>query len=97
MAIEKINDVTINFGAMKTKQQAYMMGLLSLVERAGGEMNVLNQISEAQQRGELTKKQAYDLRNTFKNACKVKDGLVTSNDAILELDKKITESVKFYR
>ena len=61
-AIQKINDITLNFQAMKTKQELYKMGILSLTEQAGGQMEMINQINEAQQRGELTKKQAYDLR-----------------------------------
>ncbi len=97
MAIDKINDTNINFENMKTKQQLYKMGLVALVEKAGGELEMLNQISEAQQRGDLTKKQAYDFRNVIKNACKVNGGLTTINGAIFELDKKIAEAVKFYR
>lgn len=39
--IEKVNDVTFNFERMKTRQMLYKMGVLSLVERAGGNLNLL--------------------------------------------------------
>lgn len=96
-SIQKINDVTLNFTAMKNKQQLYKMGVLSLVEQAGGELCFIEQINEAQNSGELTRKQAYDLRQAVKEACKVRAGLTVQNEAIKELDRKVAEAVKFYR
>ena len=96
-SIQKINDVSINFEAMKTKQDLYKMGVLSLMERTGGQMEMFNQITEAQKRGELTSKQAYDLRQAVNDACRVKENLSVPNDAIKELDKKVNEAVKYYR
>ena len=54
-------------------------------------------ISEAQNRGELTKKQAYDLRQAVHDANKERAEFVVKSDAIEELDKKVTEAVRFYR
>ena len=82
---------------MKTKQDLYKMGVLSLMERTGGQMEMFNQITEAQRRGELTSKQAYDLRQAVNDACRVKENLSVPNDAIKELDKKVNEAVKYYR
>lgn len=96
-AINKINDVSLNFEAMKTKRQLYKMGVLLLVEQAGGQIQMLEQINEAQKLGELSKKQAYDLRTEINEACKIKDGLTSPNEAIQELDKKVSEAVKYYR
>ena len=96
-AIQKINDVSLNFQAMRTKQQFYKMGVLSLIEQAGGQLQMIEQINEAQRRGELSKKQAFDLRQAVNEACKIKDGLTVPNEAIEELDKKVSEAVKFYR
>lgn len=96
-SIQKINDITLNFQSMRTKQELYKMGVLSLIKEAGGEMEMINQINEAQKMGTLTKKQAFDLRQTVKDACKIKDGFTTQNEAIKELDKKIKEAVRFYR
>lgn len=95
--IEKVNDVTLNFESMKTRQMLYKMGVLSLVERAGGQLEFIAQINEAQKRGELTKKQAFDLRATIKDVCQIRDGLTTPNEAIQELDKKVNEAIRFYR
>lgn len=95
--IQKINDVIFNFETMKTRQQFYKMGVLSLTEQMGGQIKMIEQISEAQKRGMLTKKQAYDLRQTVIEACKVREGLTVKSDAITELDKKVCEAVRFYR
>ena len=96
-AIQKINDVSLNFHAMKKKQQLYKMGVLSLIEQAGGQLQMIEQINEAQKRGELSKKQAFDLRQVINEVCKIKDGLTVPNEAIKELDKKVSEAVKYYR
>lgn len=82
---------------MRTKQQLYKMGVLSLVGQAGGQLQMIEQINEAQKRGDLTKKQAYDLRQAVNEACQIKEGLTVPNEAITELNKKINEAVKFYR
>ncbi len=92
-AIKKINDTTLNFQAMKTRQQFYRMGVLSLIERMGGQLEMLNEIKEAQKRGELSYKQAHDLRAAVNNACLQKEGLTVPNGAIQELDRKIAEAV----
>jgi hypothetical protein len=95
--IKKINDVTLNFEAMKGKTDLYNMGVLALVQMQGGELNFISQINEAQKSGQLSKKQAFDMRRAVTAACKTKDGITAQNDAILELDKKVTEAVKYYR
>jgi len=95
--IQKINDFVFNFEVMKTRQQLYRMGVLSLIEQAGGQIEMLSQITEAQKRGELTKKQAFDLRVTINDVCQIREGLTIPNEAIKELDKKVNEAVRFYR
>ena len=95
--IRKINDVSLNLQAMRTKQELYKMGILSLIERVGGQVQMIEQINEAQKKGVLSKKQAYDLRQAVNDACNIKDGLTVSNDAIIELDKKVRNAVKYYR
>lgn len=95
--IQKINDVQLNFGAMKTKRDFYLMSSISFIEQAGGQLQMIAQIKEAQKMGTLTRKQALDLKEVVNNACKVKDGVMVKSGAIIELDKKILEAVKFYR
>lgn len=96
-AIKKINEITLNFQAMKTKQEMYRLGVLSLVEQAGGQLQMLEQIADAQRRGELTKKQAYDLRAAVNVACQTRAAISVPSEVIVELDKKIDEAVKYYR
>jgi len=95
--IQKINDVSLNFAAMKTKQQLYRMGVLSLIEQVGGQMEMIGQITEARRRGLLSGKQAHDLKQAVQDAYSLKDGLTLPNEAIKELDKKVNEAVRFYR
>ena len=97
-AIQKINDVSLNCKIMKTIKEFDVMGRLSLIERWGGQRQMIEQINEAYKRGELTRKQAYDLRRVINDACsKIKVDWVTPSEAIQELNKKVSEAVKFYR
>ena len=95
--IKKINDISINLSTMKTKTDLYNLGVLALVEIAGGELNIINQMKEAQRSGVLSKKQAYDLKQAITSACKEKADVTVKNDCITELDKKIAEAVRHYR
>ena len=96
-AIRKINEITINFQAMKSKKDLQKMGVLALVEQWGGEVEMIAHINEAQRRGDLTSKQAFDLRQAVKEACQAREGLTMPTEAIAELDKKINEAIRFYR
>lgn len=95
--IKKINDIDLNFGIMTTRRELYRIGLLALVEQSGGQIEFIEKINEAAKRGDLTKKQAYDLRDAVNNACKVKGDIVKPNTTIEELSKKIDEATRFYR
>jgi hypothetical protein len=68
MAIQKINDASLNFQAMKSKSQLYKMGVLSLTEQVGGLLQMIEQIKEFQKRGELSNKQAFNLRQAVNDA-----------------------------
>ena len=94
--IKKINDVTLNFEAMKTKRDLYTLGLASLIDQQGGQLSMIQQINEAFKKGELTKKQSYDLRQAITEASRATIATVES-DLIKELDKKIDDVVRFYR
>lgn len=95
-AIQKINQFNLNFQMVNTKKDLYKWGLLTGIESIGGQAEMLRQIAEAQQRGDLTKKQAYDLRAAVTNACKIDGTLTTASDAIQELDKRIADAVKMF-
>lgn len=66
-------NIILNLSAVKTKRQFYMMGVLSLVQMVGGEMNMFEQIREVQNQGKITKRQAFDLRKAVKDALEFKD------------------------
>ncbi len=96
-AIRKINDTLLNFSIMKTRRDLQRLGILTLIDSVGGELAFISQINEARQRGEITPKQAHDLREAVKQAGTLKDGLTIKNEAIKELDKKVNEAVRYYR
>lgn len=96
-AISKVNDVSLNFNAIKTKQQLFRMALLAWIGDVGGEIEMLNQIAENQKKGILTSKQARDLRQAVKDSCTIREGYTVKSDLITELDRKIAEAVRYYR
>ena len=95
--IAKINDEKINLSIMKTKKDLNRLGILALIERFGGQVEFLAQITELQKRGELSKKQAYDLRTAIKKAMVTNERITAPNEVITELDGKVKRAVKFYR
>ncbi len=94
--INKLRETKIiDYSMIKTKEQLKTQALLLLIHEQGGELEFYKRIAEAQAKGELTKKQAFDLRNLIKEASKNK--IQTSeSDVIIELDKKVKEAVKYY-
>lgn len=68
---------------MISKKELYKMGVLSLVERAGGETEILEQIKERQKLGQLTSKQAHDLRQAIKKVCQEKDAIIENMSKFL--------------
>ncbi len=93
--IQKINDITLNFRAMRTKRELHKMGVLSLVEKQGGQVAMLEQINEAVKRGDLTRKQAYDLRQEVNAACMMGAGLTEQSGLIAELNEKVATAARF--
>jgi hypothetical protein len=93
--IKKINDIQLNYSMVKTKKEQALQAILFYVSQRGGELQAVNEIKEAYKRGELTKKQAFDLKTQVEEACKA-DLLTSSSDVIHELDKKVKEAARFY-
>ncbi len=94
--IQKINKTAINFEMVKTKRDFYKLGLLSLIEKAGGANEMLAQIDTARKTGQLGSKQAYDLRAAVREACAIDGSIVRESELVHELDKKITEAALLY-
>ena len=93
--IKKINDIQIDYTMIKTKKDQARQALLFYVKERGGELTVINEIREAYKRGDLKKKQAYDLRQQVEEACKC-DFMTSRSEVIEELDKKVKEAARFY-
>jgi len=96
-SIKKINDISLNFEAMKGRKDLYTFGVLFLIESQGGELSMIAQINEAYKTGKLTRRQADEMKLVVRDTCKVKEGITVKNDAILELDRKVAQAVKYYR
>ncbi|MDD4993493.1 MAG: hypothetical protein PHR83_14805 [Paludibacter sp.] len=94
--IQKINDVTINFEAMKGKKEFDLIGRLCLIQQQGGELAMIKQIVEAQKKGELTRRQADELKAAIRSTCELKMDINKRSDVIVELDKKVRDAVRFY-
>jgi len=96
LAINKINDMVINIEAMKTIKDLNSLGVIALIEKAGGEILFVEEIKKQQRQGTLTKKQAADLRKVVKRATKVKDNpLMVCSEDTKELDNKIKCTRRF--
>jgi hypothetical protein len=98
-AINKINDVTMNINDMKIKSAKDLktFGVLQYVKLKGGELAAMKSIDENLKKGELTRRQAFDLREYIKEVCKQRIGISTESDVIKELNNKVEETCKNYR
>ena len=75
------------------KEFAENLALYSILEM--GQPQLLNKVNEWQRTGEISKKQAYDLRSFIKDLAK-KPIDEKGNDLINELTRKITEAARNY-
>lgn len=87
--IEKIKEIEPNFEAMKTKKDLEIIGVITLVERFGGEQTFLELIKELQERKEIDRKEAYKIRTWIKKALKSDKAFVKKNEVIAELNSKV--------
>lgn len=94
-SIQKINDVQMNFKTMKTVTDFRRNSLLDWIERNGGQTAAINQIKNAQKRNELTAKQAYDLKKEIEAIYNIQNGFTCQSEAIIELDRKVEEVMKY--
>lgn len=94
-AIQKINDMQLNFDNLRTKKDWQKIGTATLINIVGGQLAALNQVKEAQKRGDISSKQAFDIREYLNKLCDSKDKFIIPNEAIIELDQKIEEALKY--
>lgn len=96
-AINKVHSIkSIDF-EMKSVSEFNNLGRLLLIEKCGGESAFMNDLQAKQRRGQLTSKQAHDLRKAAKEAINAGCCWTETSDAVAELDKLVTDSVKYYR
>ena len=70
---------------------------LLFIERAGGLPNALAIIDADRAAGNITSKQAFEMKKALKEACKQSEGQAERNEVIEELNKKMNEAARFYR
>lgn len=75
------------------KELAENLALYTIIEL--GQSQVLSKVKEWQQRGEISKKQAYDLR-TFIIQLSRNPIDEKGNDLINELDRKVKEAARYW-
>lgn len=95
--IQKVNDKTFNLKKMGSVKDWHKICVLDTISRrCGGIDGFLQQIADAQKRGEINRKQAYALRKDAIEANKEVKGLIVQNEGITELNRLIDEAVQTY-
>jgi len=96
-AIQKVNNISLDFTKLQGKRDLYTMGILALVELEGGQLAFLSQIEEARKIGQINNKQVFDIREAINDSCnKLETGFTVMNDCIIELDRKMEKIEKQY-
>lgn len=93
--IDKLKKTKINMEQVTTKEQFKLLGVVSLIEGEGGKIQALQNLKERYYKGELTKKQHYDLKALIEKSSTMKLQTVES-DLILELNQKAKEAMQYY-
>lgn len=96
-SIKKTHEIKPKLYVMKGKKEFYRIAALAYIEQFGGELKFLRYIDEARKCGEVDRKTAYQLRQAVEEVCNSESVAVSYSEAMKELDKKVTEAVRFYR
>jgi hypothetical protein len=93
-AIQKINSKLISMKPTGSKKElAENLALYTILEM--GQPQVLNKVKEWQERGDISKKQAYDLRTFIKEISKTPFN-EKGNDLMDELNRKVKEASRYW-
>ncbi len=96
LSIQKQKTFKIDMSMIKTKKDLYRLAVLAFMQQQGGKLQTFSYIKEQQAKGELTKKQAYDLKQTYEQSLEMK--LQTKeSELITELDSKMKDAVRYFR
>ncbi len=94
LSIQKINSKLTSMKPTGSKKElAENLALYTILEL--GQPQVLNKVKEWQESGEISKKQAYDLRTFIKQLSKTPVN-EKGNDLMNELDRKVKEAARFW-
>lgn len=94
LAIQKINSKLINMKPTGSKKE-FIESLAIFTIKELGQPQILNRVKEWQETGQISKKQAYDIRSSIKELNRIPiEG--KGNDLIIELDRKIKEAARNY-
>lgn len=66
-------------------------------DKEGGQVKAISQINEAAKMGDLTHKQAHDMREAIREACSTRAGFTKQSPLITELNVKINEVSRFFQ
>lgn len=94
--IKKNHSVNLDLNTVKTRRELYKLAVLQLAESNGGITAIQKGISNARAEGAISSKQASDLKRAFDEAYKVDGDIITTSDAIRELNQKIRETADLY-
>lgn len=97
MAIPKVNCMIPNIGALLTADSRNQLARCALVEKLGGEVSLLEFVTNQQQQGQIDRYKARDLKEWIKRAGQHANDLVVPSGEIVELDKKINQAIQYYR
>jgi hypothetical protein len=94
LAIQKINSKLIRMKPTGSKKElAENLALYTILEM--GQPQVLNKVREWQESGDISKKQAYDLRTFIKQLSKTQVN-EKGNDLMNELNQKVKEAARYW-
>lgn len=94
-SIQKINDIQINFNTIKTVTDFRRCCSIDWVAQNGRQTAIINQIKNAQKMNRLTPKQAHDLKKEIEATNNLENGFTCQSEAIIELDRKVEEVMKY--
>lgn len=84
-AIQKNNDIDLNFDKIKTKRNLYRAGDVSWLNTQGGEEKVMEHLRKNLKQGILTPKQFYDLKKEINEVCGDGENYAAENKLAEEL------------
>lgn len=93
LKIDKQNLLKTDLSMITKKRELNKLGLIALIEKNGGKIAMLNSFDEQYKLGNLTKKQAHDLKNEIKN-CTQNKLLISESELVKELDISIKETIE---